>query len=139
MNKITILSGVLLASVVTVAATSLGPSFISQFSLATLISGENQDLNELYTSDSGVAVLYTTTGDKNVKSSAGELVGVLSNSGTSVTVAIYDDADGTCNSNQTNGTITLTNGAFVKLPSRHSNGICVTVGGTSPNITVYYK
>lgn len=107
--------------------------------LKTLLSGENQTLNELYTSDSGIAVRYTTTGDKNVKASAGEVVGILAASGTSVTAVIWDDADGTCSSNQLSGTLALTNGTFLKFPSRHSTGICITVGGTSPVVTVFYK
>lgn len=107
--------------------------------LQTLLSGENQTLNEIYTSDSGTAVRYTTTGDKNVKASAGEVVGILAASGTSVTAVIWDDADGTCSSNQLSGTLALTNGAFLKFPSRHSTGICITLGGTSPVVTVFYK
>lgn len=107
--------------------------------LKNLGSGENQPLNEVYASDSGFAVQYTSTGDKNVKAFPGELVGLLSASGTSVTAVIYDDADGTCSSGVLSGTLSLTNGTFLKFPSRHSTGICITIGGTSPNVTVFYK
>lgn len=107
--------------------------------LKNLLACENQSLSECYVSDAGLAVLYTSTGDKNVKSSAGELVGLLAASGTSVTAVIYDDADGTCSSGVISGTLSLTNGTFLKFPSRHSTGICITIGGTSPNVTVFYK
>lgn len=108
----------------------------------TLWAGENataQALSEIYTSDSGTPVRYTTTGDKNVKASTGELVGVIVWSGTSVTLTIFDDADGTCNTGQVSGTFTPTVGRFEKLPFRHAVGICATVAGTSPDLTLVYK
>lgn len=104
--------------------------------------GENataQALNETYTSTSGIPVRYTTTGDKNVKASFGEIVGVIVWSGTTVTLTLWDDADGTCNSNQLSGTFTPTVGRFEPLPFRFSVGICAVVAGTSPDLTLVYK
>lgn len=104
--------------------------------------GENataQALSQIYVSNSGIPIRYTTTGDKNVKSTPGEVVRVLAASGTSVTVAFYDDADGTCSSSQVLGTTTLTNGRSEPLDMRFSVGICMVVGGTSPDLTLVYK
>lgn len=104
--------------------------------------GENatsQTLTEVYTSLSGVPQRYTTTGDKGVKASFGEVVGLIVWSGTGVTVTFFDDADGVCNSTQVSGVFTPTVGRFESLPFRFSNGICMTIAGTSPDITVVYK
>ena len=104
--------------------------------------GENataQELVEIYTSNSGIPVRYTTTGNKSVKASFGEIVGVIVWSGTTVTLTLWDDADGTCNSNQLSGTFTPTVGRFEPLPFRFSVGICAVVAGTSPDLTLVYK
>lgn len=102
----------------------------------TLGWGEDPTLQHQQVSDRCTPSYHTTTGDKNIKASAGELCGFINATGTSVTVTVYDDADGTCNSNQRTGTITLTNGQALDVPIKTSNGICVTVGGTSPTLTV---
>lgn len=87
------------------------------------------------------AVRYASTGDKAVKASAGALCGFLAATGTSVTVIVYDNAGATCNTGgtQVSGTITLTNGRYEPFPGDLANGICVTVGGTNPDITVFYR
>jgi hypothetical protein len=85
------------------------------------------------------ATRYTSTGDKNVKASAGVLCGAIAASGTSVTINAWDDADGTCSSGQVLGTLTMTNGTFYRLPYLATTGLCVTVGGTSPDVTIFWK
>ena len=117
---------------------STGGQFVD---LRTLLAGENQALNLIYMSDSGTPQRYTSTGDKNVVTGrATESVQITAWSGTSVTAIIYDTASGACNTGtQLTGTISLTNGTPVKLGYRHTNGFCVTIGGTSPDVTVSYR
>lgn len=105
----------------------------------TTLAGENIPLDQIYTSESGLAVRYITTGNKNVSATPGEIVGFFAASGTTLTVTPYDDPDGTCSSNQTIGPITLTNGVFTKFPVRYTFGICLVVAGTAPDLVVIYR
>ena len=73
----------------------------------------------------GTTTYYTTAGDKQLP--AGGVVSVFAgNAGNTVT--FYDDADGTCSSNQKSGAIALTADAPpLKLEWEFSNGICMTL------------
>lgn len=103
------------------------------------IFGENETLQVIETADGGDAAYYSSNGDKQVKTKPGFVYWVMAASGTNPTVAFYDDADGTCSSGQKTGTIPLTAGVPARIPMRFGTGICITVGGTSPTITVGYR
>lgn len=93
-----------------------------------------------YISDVGTYAYYTTTGDKNVTTRGAEVVRLVNAAGTAVTVTLWDTASGACSGGtQMTGTITLTNGSPITLGLQAKNGICVTVGGTGPTVTVVYR
>lgn len=80
---------------------------------------------------------YTTTGDKNVRARAAELTKIIAVSGTSVTAVVWDTAAGACNTGtQVTGALSLTNGTPVELNVQLNSGLCITLGGTSPDVTV---
>lgn len=98
-------------------------------------AAHNSSLGALETNNGGTTNYYTTTGDKQVYVGAGLLKRLYNASGTSITAIVYDDADGTCNSNVRTGTMALTNGQVYELGIEVSNGLCITVGGGSPTLT----
>ena len=98
-------------------------------------AAHNSSVGALTVSLGGTTNYYTTTGDKQVLVGAGELKRLYNASGTSITAIIYDDADGTCNSNARTGTMALTNGTVYELGIEVTNGVCITVAGTSPTLT----
>lgn len=65
------------------------------------------------------------------------LGGINLNSGTSVTVTIYDSANANTNDPQVTGTYTLAAG-WNRLPFAMSKGLYIVVAGTSPDITVAF-
>lgn len=94
-------------------------------------------LGTLNAGNFGTATYYTTTGDKQVYVGVSAVRRVSNATGTSITVTFYDDADGTCNSNQKGGTYTLTNSAApIELGWKFTNGVCMAIAGTSPTVTV---
>jgi hypothetical protein len=99
-------------------------------------AAHNATTGALETSNGGTTTYYTTTGDKQVLVGGGLVKRLYNASGTSITAIIYDDADGTCSSNAKTGTMALTNGTAYELGIEVSSGICITVGGTSPTLTV---
>jgi hypothetical protein len=85
----------------------------------------------------GTTTYYTTTGSKQVYGGAGGVVNVMSTGGSSVTVQFFDDADGTCDTGAKGGIISLTADAQpMVLNWEFTNGICMLVAGTSPEVTV---
>lgn len=99
-------------------------------------SFHNSSFGAAETSNGGTTTYYTTTGDKQVYVGAGLLKRLINATGTTITVSVWDDADGTCSSAQRTGVITLTNGTPVELGIEVSSGLCLTVAGTSPTLTV---
>lgn len=85
----------------------------------------------------GSVQYYTSTGDKQVTTGASALLWVANATGTTITVTFFDDGDGTCNSNQKTGVFTLVNSAPpLQLTGKYANGVCMTVAGTSPTVSV---
>jgi hypothetical protein len=85
----------------------------------------------------GTLQYFTTTGDKQVCTGTCFMGYVGNATGTTITITLYDDGDATCSSGQKTGVITLTNSAQpLYLPGKYSNGICMTVAGTNPTVTV---
>lgn len=126
-----------LALIALPAAAGLDVDVIRSITGNVPLSAHNASLGALETSNGGTTTYYTTTGDKTVGAvGAGLVKRVINATGTSITVTFFDDADGTCNSNQKSGTITLTNGTVYELGFEFSNAICMAVGGTSPTLTV---
>lgn len=83
----------------------------------------------------------TTATSTNVKSSAGTFTGFSVNTGgAGSSLKIYDDADGTCDTNLKGTYSTATQTVINGLGMLMSNGICaLTSGGTPADITILYR
>lgn len=82
----------------------------------------------------------TTNASTNVKASPGTLAGLVVNTaGVTSAVAIYNDADGTCNTGLI-GTYSTLAQASIPINATASVGICATTtGGTPANITILWR
>ena len=95
-----------------------------------------------------MAYVIPAAGSYQIKVGAGKLRGLAVSSGTSVTFAAYDTANGTVSNATTifnTGTVTTTS-PYSFAPGDDSNsgvycnkGIYVVIGGTSPRVTVFYE
>jgi len=72
----------------------------------------------------------------NVKSSAGNLLGMLCASTTGGTVILYNSS-ATGTSAPITGTITLTAGTYYPIPAGFSDGLYAVIANTA-NITLFY-
>lgn len=72
----------------------------------------------------------------NVKSSAGNLLGMLCATTSSGTVILYDSAT-TTTSKPITGTITLAAGTYYPIPAGFSDGLYAVIANTA-NITLFY-
>lgn len=100
--------------------------------------GMNDNTGSYEVGNGGTTTYYTTTGDKSVHVGGGRLISLYNASGTSITAIVYDNAGATCNTGgiQKTGTMALTNGTPYHLGIDFSSGLCITVAGTSPTLTV---
>ena len=97
--------------------------------------------NTVVTQELGASFTNITTNtDTNIKGSAGTLVGFSVNTvGTTSTVKLYNDADGTCSTGLI-GTFTTTAQTYVQIPAAATTGICAqTAGAAAADITVYFR
>lgn len=138
MRKLTyILLGALLALGVGAFAATGGKLGAQLFDLYTLVAGEDQTLNQIWTSNAGTGCLISSATSTTCKPSAGEVAGFYVNSTTSGTLVFYDDNDGTCSSSAKTGTITPAVG-WHPLPLKFASAICVLSANTI-NATVVFR
>lgn len=79
--------------------------------------------------------------DTNVKASAGVFVGLSVNTagGAGSTASVYNDADGTCDTNLI-GTFSVTAINYFNINAAATTGICVHTAGVTPaNLTILYR
>lgn len=84
----------------------------------------------------GIPAPITSATTTQVKTGDGVLLGVLFCSGTSPSVAIYDDVTTTGTAKV--GTMVGTVGQYVPIPMGFSAGLRVVTAGTNPIVTVFY-
>ena len=107
--------------------------------IGTMPNGSNYvpGLGAAKTTFAGTLTRYTTTGDKQVVTGVGAVQWLLAATGTTITAVFWDATGGTCNTGtQKTGTITLVNGTPIQIPGTFALGVCMTVGGTSPDVTI---
>lgn len=109
--------------------------------LKNQMAGEDLTLNHQRVSPACKMTRYTTPGDQSVKPTFGTLCAIMVWAGTSVTATLYDNAGATCNTGgtQLSPAITLTTLTRYEIQGETNNGLCITIGGTSPDVLVFWR